>query len=73
MAETLTVAALQDETLDALCWRALGQTETVVEEALRLNPGLADAGPLLAEGQVITLPILTTQRLATRDIIQLWD
>lgn len=73
MAETFTATALQGETLDALCWRALGQTSGVVEQALELNRDLADAGAVLAEGQVIVLPLILTPTVATREMVQLWD
>jgi phage tail protein X len=50
------VSAHQGDTLDLLCWRHLGTTAGVVEAALQLNPGLADLGPVLPEGQAVTLP-----------------
>lgn len=70
MAATFTATALQDEPLDALCWRMLGQTGQVVEQALELNPGLADQ---LREGQVVNLPVITRARVAELKLIQLWD
>lgn len=74
MAATFPVTALQDEPLDALCWRVLGQTETVVEQTLELNPGLADLGPFLPEGQVVNLPAAATApAVPERALIQLWD
>ncbi len=74
MADTFIATALQDETLDALCWRVLGRTESVVEEALTLNPGLASQGPLLAEGQDVILPnVGETDTVSERALIQLWD
>lgn len=73
MAASFPATALQDEPLDALCWRVLGQTGTVVEQALELNPGLADQGTLLREGQSVLLPVITAPRVATRQLIQLWD
>ena len=73
MAATITATALQDETLSALCWRALGQTEGVVEQALTLNRGLAEQGPVLIEGQTIILPNLTEKRVQQRELVQLWD
>lgn len=73
MAETFTATALQDETLDALCWRVLGQTAHVVEQVLELNRDLANQGKLLVEGQVINLPIGPTRQLPDYQMIQLWD
>lgn len=37
----MKVAALQGETLDALCWRHYGSTAGTVEAVLDANPGLA--------------------------------
>lgn len=73
MTTSFTVTALQDETLDELCWRVLGQTEFVVEQALELNRGLAGQGVHLREGQLITLPARLPDRVAEHKIIQLWD
>lgn len=73
MPATVTATALQDETLSALCWRVLGQTEGVVEQALAMNRGIAARGHKLAEGQEVTLPNLTAPRVKTREMIQLWD
>ncbi|MCB5423977.1 tail protein X [Altererythrobacter sp. CC-YST694] len=73
MPATVTAMALQDETLSALCWRVLGQTEGVVEQALAMNRGIAAQGPTLAEGQEVVLPNLTAPRVKQREMIQLWD
>jgi len=73
MTTTFTATALQGETLDALCWRVLGQTGGIVEQALDLNRDLAEQGALLTEGQIITLPIVTAPVTPARQIIQLWD
>jgi len=73
MAATFTATAHQNETLDALCWRVMGRTEGIVEQALELNRDLADQGPILVEGQVITLPVLPQAFTPERDIIKLWD
>lgn len=73
MAATFTAPALQGETLDALCWRVLGQTGRVVEQALDLNRDLADQGAVLREGQIVTLPIITAPVTPERKIITLWD
>lgn len=70
----MTVAtALAGETLDAICWRVLGRTQGVTEQAYALNPGLAAGGPQLAEGTVVQLPELTQTAPAMRETIKLWD
>lgn len=73
MTATFTATALQGETLDALCWRVLGQTENVVDQALELNRGLADQGVFLTEGQIIILPVQLPQAVPEQKIIQLWS
>lgn len=73
MTTTFTATALQGETLDALCWRVLGQTGGIVEQALDLNRDLAEQGALLTEGQLIILPIVTAPVTPARQIVQLWD
>ena len=35
----MQVRTHQNDTVDALCWRHLGKTESVVEATLELNPG----------------------------------
>lgn len=78
---TLTAAAQQGDTLDALLWRVMGATAGVVEITLSLNPGLAALGAVLPEGHIVTLPAIApassaaTARTAAprRDIVQLWD
>jgi len=52
----MLVRARQGDTLDALCWRHLGITQDVVEQALQINPGLADLGPVLPHGTLVELP-----------------
>jgi phage tail protein X len=73
MAETFTAKAQQGETLDALCWRVLGQTAFVVEQALELNRDLADQGVFLTEGQPIILPIVLPYTVPEPQIVQLWS
>lgn len=69
----MIVNAHANETLDALCWRALGRTDGVTEQAYALNPGLAAQGPMLTEGQAISLPDLSQIQPATRETVNLWD
>lgn len=68
----MQATALAGETLDLLCWRVLGRTADVTEQALELNPGLAGAGPMLAEGAVVTLPDVRSTTLI-RETVNLWD
>lgn len=69
----MQVRTHQNDTVDALCWRHLGKTESVVEATLNLNPGLAAAGPVLPSGMAITLPNPATTTTAPRPTVNLWD
>lgn len=69
----MRVHALQGDTLDALCWRHLGTTSGVVEEALKLNPGLADHGPRIPHGTAVRLPAPPAAGASGRPLVQLWD
>ena len=68
----MQVSALQDDTLDLLCWRHLGTTAGVVETALALNPGIAGIGALLPAGYLVSLPDAAPAVPAT-PMINLWD
>ncbi|HFH0457513.1 TPA: tail protein X [Salmonella enterica subsp. enterica serovar Virchow] len=63
--------AQQGDTVDAICWRYFGATQGVTEEVYRINPGLAETGPLLRQGQAVILPDVTPTQEKT--LIQLWD
>lgn len=62
----------QGETLDALCWRHYGRTAGVTEAVLEANPGLADHGPVLPQGLLVSLPDQTTN-VPARQQVNLWD
>lgn len=63
------------ETLDAICWRVLGRTDGVTEQAYDLNPQLADLGPNLPGGTQVVLPDLVNAAAAPpkRAVLKLWD
>ena len=68
------IAIAQDgETLDALCWRVLGRTADVTEQALDLNRGLADLGAQLPGGTEVILPEMREAARVTRETVKLWD
>ncbi|MEK2611129.1 tail protein X [Pseudomonas shirazensis] len=62
----------QNDTVDALCWRHYGRTAGVVEAVLDANPGLADRGPTLPSGLLVTLPELQATA-PERQMVNLWD
>lgn len=68
----MRVHARQGDTVDALCWRHLGATRDVVEQALSLNPGLADVGPILPHGMAVELPEPPARARQVKTV-RLWD
>ncbi|MDN4572669.1 phage tail protein [Pandoraea cepalis] len=67
----MKVRAMQNDTVDAICWRYYGRTQGVVEQTLEANPGLADHGAILPHGLLIELPDQPAQ--AEKKTVQLWD
>lgn len=67
-----TVYAIQNDTVDAICWRYYGRSSGVVEAVLEANPSLSDFGPFIPMGTAIKLPDIQTQQNKT-PTIQLWD
>ena len=55
----MTYTTKQEDDLDAICWNYYGYSSGAVEQVLEANRGLADYGPKLPAGIVITLPDLT--------------
>lgn len=68
----MQVTTQQNDTLDLLCWRHLGAASGVVEQTLKLNPGIADHGTILPTGITVTLP-QQAARVSTKKMINLWD
>ncbi|MDR3432067.1 MAG: tail protein X [Rouxiella aceris] len=67
----MKVIAQQGDSVDALCWRYYGRTESVVEQVYAANAGLADVGVILPHGYPLELPELPLS--AVRETVQLWD
>ena len=67
-----TVRAVQGDTVDAICFRYYGRTAGVTEAVLEANPGLADLGPTVPIGHVVTLPEITEQA-EQKTAVNLWD
>lgn len=65
------VHAFADEPLDSLIWRELGTS--AVEAVLAANPGLAEIGPFLPEGQPVLLPEAAEAPASTAELVQLWN
>lgn len=69
---SMTVTALEGETVDALVFRVLGKGAEAVERVLEANPNLADLGLFLPLGQPVKLPAIASAP-AARPLIQLWS
>ncbi|CAE6855865.1 tail protein X [Paraburkholderia domus] len=52
----MRVYAQQGDTVDSLCYRHFGRTQSVVEATLEANEGLAAYGPFLPMGLAVDLP-----------------
>lgn len=67
-----TYTTKDGDTVDGIAWRYYGaDVAKATEQLLEANPGLADRGPLLPAGVIVTLPTLTTT--ATTQGVKLWD
>ncbi|WP_411958898.1 tail protein X [Pseudomonas sp. s4] len=69
---TAQLRTLQNDTVDALCWRHYGRTAGVVEAVLDANPGLADRGAVLQAGVLVNLPEIQTSA-PERQMVNLWE
>ncbi|WP_055129228.1 tail protein X [Pseudomonas mediterranea] len=68
----ITLRTVQNDTVDALCWRHYGRTAGVTETVLNANPGLADFGPILPQGVPVQMP--EAQTVAPhRQMVNLWE
>lgn len=78
MPSTITIRS-EPETaglmLDLLLWRKFGRRgQALLEQALEANPGLAELGPILPFGRVVTLPDLPPIRQPlARQPVSLFD
>lgn len=69
----MKAAALDGETVDALCWRVLGRTGEVTEQVLATNRGLAALGAQLPGGTLVDLPDIDQAAPTVRQTVKLWD
>lgn len=62
----------EGDTADYVAWKHYGtQSGQVVERLVAANPGLADLGPVLPAGVLITLPEL--EAVGVTEGVKLWD
>lgn len=67
-----TYIASAGDTVDYIAWRVYERQDArVVERLLEANPGLADHGPKLPAGTIVTLPELDAK--TERATVRLWD
>ncbi|KAB8305394.1 phage tail protein [Rouxiella chamberiensis] len=67
----MKVYAEQGDTVDSLCWRYYGRTESVVEHVYAANVGLAAQGAILPHGYAVELPDISLP--AVSETVSLWD
>lgn len=67
----MKVIAEQGDTVDSLCWRYYGRSESVVEQVYAANVGLAAAGAILPHGYAVELPDISLP--AVSETVSLWD
>ncbi|KXZ67917.1 Phage Tail Protein X [Acinetobacter venetianus] len=67
-----TVTAIQNDTVDSICWRYYGRSSGVVEKVLVANPHLSELSVILPMGTSLILPDIDTPQ-QTKQTIQLWD
>ncbi|EOE4589346.1 tail protein X [Acinetobacter baumannii] len=66
------IYAIQNDTVDAICWREYGRNTGVVEQVLAANPHLSEFGPFIPMGTKVQLPDIPTPQNKVQSI-QLWD
>ncbi len=66
-----TYITIDGDTADLIVWRVFQSTAGVTEQLFESNPGLADRGPVLAAGLMLTLP--TPPAPAVAEPLRLWD
>lgn len=67
----MKVYAEQGDTVDSLCWRYYGRTESVMEQVYTANVGLAAQGAILPHGYAVELPDISLP--AVSETVSLWD
>ena len=74
MSTVKTYRTVEGDVVDLIAFDHYGTSKGTTEAIYDANRGLADHGPILPGGLLITLPVVTAQaQLKTRRVIQLWD
>ncbi|TFY86117.1 phage tail protein [Pseudomonas kairouanensis] len=67
------VRSIAGDSVNLLLYRELGRCDDMAEESLwRLNPGLAEYGPVLPAGVWVIVPELDTRPTVARPVLA-WD
>lgn len=66
------IYAIQNDTVDSICWREYGRSIGVVERVLEANPHLSEFGPFIPMGTKVQLPDIPTPQNKVQSV-QLWD
>lgn len=67
-----TITAIQNDTIDSICWREYGRSSGVVEMVLAANPNIIEHGVFIPMGTAVLLPDIETPQ-QIKQTIQLWD
>lgn len=68
----MQVLSQHGETLDQVCWRALGSTDQV-DAVYAANRGLAAHGPILPDRTPVQLPETVSRAAPLRETVTLWN
>lgn len=68
-----TYTTKDGDVLDEIVFKVYGRTSGVVEKVLEANRGLADLGPVLPVGIVISLPEISEPTEQLEKLIRLWE
>lgn len=71
LTESIRYRTQDGEVLDAICRKFYGNERDVTEQVLVANPDLADVGPVLPAGIVITLPRIEKSQ-PVKETVRLW-
>lgn len=63
--------AQQHDTLDLMCWRFYGRTQSVLERVIEANPHLPNYGNTLPLGTPVLMP--DTPPPTPKPTLSLWD
>ena len=67
-----TITAIQNDTIDSICWREYGRSSGVVEMVLEANPNIIEYDVFIPMGTQVLLPDIETPQ-QTKQTINLWD